>query len=314
MKKSNLTLAYCSVVSHAVIVGLSFLFIKKALIHASVMHVSAFRFTVSLVTLLILIMCKKVRLDYAGKDLRKVMILALIYPIAFFILQTLGLLYATSSEAGIVQPVIPIFTTILAARFLKEKTTIYQNLSILLSVFGVLYILVMKGSSLDITKVAGIILLIFCNLSYAINNILTRDVVKQFSVVEISFIMNLTGFLFFNTVSLIEHLIQGNINEYFIPLLNTEFVISILYLGILASLLTSLLNNYSLSKLEASKASIFVNLRTIVAIFAGIIFLKEKLFYYDIIGSVMIILGVLGTNYYGYVKKEKKPFGALESE
>jgi len=313
MKNRDLILAYFAAVSHAVIVGLAFLFTKKALIYASSMHVSAIRFTVSLLVLMFFTACKKVNLNFAGKDLRKAMILALFYPIAFFALQTLGLVYATSSEAGIIQPIVPIFTIILATRFLKEKTTTYQNLSILLSVFGVLYILIMKGSSLDFTKVAGIILLILSNLSYAVNNILTRDVVKQFTVVEISLIMNFTGFLFFNVVSLIEHLINGNMNEFFAPLFNTEFVISILYLGILASLVTSLLNNYSLSKLEASKVSVFVNLRTVVAIFAGIVFLKEKLFYYDIIGSIMIILGVLGTNY-GSIKKEREPFEALDNE
>jgi drug/metabolite transporter (DMT)-like permease len=80
------------------------------------------------------------------------------------------------------------------------------------------------------------------------------------------------------------------------PLQNTDFIVSILYLGILSSLVTSLLNNYILSKIEASKVSVFGNLRTVVTIFAGVIILKEELYDYHIIGSLMIVLGVMGTN------------------
>lgn len=42
---------------------------------------------------------------------------------------------------------------------------------------------------------------------------------------------------------------------------------------------------------------VFSNLGTVISIVAGIIFLKEKIYYYHIIGSVMIVGGVLGTNF-----------------
>lgn len=66
-----------------------------------------------------------------------------------------------------------------------------------------------------------------------------------------------------------------------------------------------MLNNYALSKIEAAKMSVFGNLRTVVAIFAGVFFLKEKIYYYHIIGSIMIILGVIGTNYFDSKDEEK---------
>ncbi|HID0836330.1 TPA: EamA family transporter, partial [Clostridium botulinum] len=68
------------------------------------------------------------------------------------------------------------------------------------------------------------------------------------------------------------------------------------YLGILSSLVTSFLLNYSLSKIEASKMSVFNNLSTLITMMAGVVFLGEKLQYFHIIGSFMIILGIVGTN------------------
>lgn len=71
--------------------------------------------------------------------------------------------------------------------------------------------------------------------------------------------------------------------------------------------MTSLLNNYILTKIEAAKVSVFGNLRTVVTIFAGVYFLKEQLFPYLITGSLMIILGVIGTNYTGHKREPAQP-------
>jgi drug/metabolite transporter (DMT)-like permease len=51
-----------------------------------------------------------------------------------------------------------------------------------------------------------------------------------------------------------------------------------------------------LSKIEASKMSVFGNLATLISMIAGVIFLQEQLEYYHIIGAIMIIAGILGTN------------------
>lgn len=299
MSAPDLKLAYFFALLHTLITGLSFLFTKTALRFASPMDVLAFRFTASLIALLVAITFKRIHLTYKGKNLLQVCFLALLYPIAFFGLQTFGLVYATSSEGGILQSVTPIFTMILAAIFLKERTTNYQKASILLSVAGVVYIFIMKGAGLDLTEVLGISLLLLSAFASAGYHILTRITVQQFSITEVSFMMTLFGFLFFNTAAVIGHIANGSLIQFLAPLQNFEFVASILYLGILSSLVTSLLNNYILKKIEAAKVSVFGNLRTVVTIFAGVYFLKEQLFPYHIIGSLMIILGVLGTNYAG---------------
>jgi drug/metabolite transporter (DMT)-like permease len=297
MKEPEFKYTYLFATLHTIITGLSFLFGKTALKFANPMDVLAFRFTASFMALMVPVLLKKISINFKEKNLYKICFLGLLYPISFFALQTFGLVHASSSEAGILQSITPIFAIILSAVFLKEKNTLYQNISVLLSVLGVIYIFTMKGASVDFTEVLGISLLLLSNLSSAGYIILTRVTLREFSISEISFMMTLMGFLVFNSIALVTHLGQGTLNQFFAPLQNFEFIISILYLGILSSLVTSLLNNYVLSKIEAAKMSVFGNLRTVVAIFAGMIFLKEQLYYYHIIGSLMIIAGVIGTNY-----------------
>ena len=114
VQNPQLLLLYLAALLHNLITGLSFLFTKTALKHASPIDVLAFRFTASLLALLIPVVWGRVKLNFRGKNLGQVISLALVYPISFFALQTFGLLYA-ASEGGILLAVTPIFTMIMAA-------------------------------------------------------------------------------------------------------------------------------------------------------------------------------------------------------
>lgn len=136
-------------------------------------------------------------------------------------------------------------------------------------------------------------------LIYLPNSILARKLTKDYTTTELSFIMITVSFLAFTSFALMQHIASGTLGQFFLPLTNTKFLVSIFYLGVLSTLGTSLLTNFALSKLEASKMIVFSNLGTVISIVAGVIFLKEDLFYYHIIGSIFIVGGVLGTNFLG---------------
>lgn len=299
MEKNKNISVYIAALSYSVIIGLSFLFTKLSLDGAEPLDILAHRFTISFVVIIIPVLFKWIKVDYNKERIIKVIPLAMLYPVLFFGFQTFGLQYATSSEAGILMASAPVFTLILATYFLKEKTSTLQKISVLVSVSGVLYILIMKGSSLDMGNIKGIILLILSALCMSGYSVMTRKLTKEFTTIELTFMMITISFIIFNSFSLARHLVNGTISTYFAPFGNLNFVISILYLAILSSLVTSLLTNYILSKIEASKMSVFANLGTVISIIAGVVFLNEKIYYYHIVGSILIVGGVLGTNFLG---------------
>lgn len=145
MNPSGLKLAYLYTIMNAIIMGFSFLFTKIALDFAEPMDTLTFRFAASFAVMSIPVMLGRVRLNYRGKKLRKVLLLTTLYPLGFFTLQSYGLKHATSSEGGILFAFTPVLTVPLAFLFLKETTTLLQKLSIGLSVSGVLFIFIMKG-------------------------------------------------------------------------------------------------------------------------------------------------------------------------
>ena len=292
-------LVYMAAISYAIITGLSFLFTKIALGYGEPTDILAHRFTASFIVISIPVLMKWTKVDYNRERIKKIIPLAILYPLMFFGFQTFGLIYASSSEAGILMAAAPVFTLLLATYFLKEKTSILQKISIILSVLGVIYIMVMKGSTFDVNNMTGIILLVLSSLCFSGYSVMARSLTKDFTTIELSYMMTIISFICFNVVSIGNYIIRGDIKAYIAPLGSLNYIIAIIYLGVLSSLGTSLLTNYVLSKIEASKMSVFSNLGTVISIVAGVVFLKEEVFYYHIIGSLLIIGGVMGTNFLG---------------
>ncbi|KOR26562.1 DMT family transporter [Clostridium sp. L74] len=297
MNFSHKKKAYISAILYALIIGFSFLFSKISLTFADPLDILAHRFTVSFIFAFISVLLGWIKLDITKKDFISILPLSLFYPVMFFGFQIFGLVYISSSEAGIIQATIPIFTMIFSVIFLNESPKLLQKLSIFLSVAGVIYIFFMKGVNLKSNIFIGIVLILLSALSSAGNNILAKKFSVNYKPISLTYMVICIGFIFFNVMSIINHSLNGTLNLYFKPFANPLFIVSIFYLGILSSLITSFLLNYSLSKIEASKISVFNNLSTLITIMAGVVFLGEKLQYFHIIGSSMIILGIIGTNF-----------------
>lgn len=290
--------AYFAAIAYACIIGFSFLFVKVALESANPIDLLAHRFTVSFVAALLLypFLRKKIRLSIRWRDLIYIVPFSLLYPVLFFAFQVWGLMYTSSSEAGIIQAMIPILTMALAAWCLKERATWTQVLFTILSVSGVMLLFVMKGIDVKDSHMIGYVLILLSALSSSAYSVFARVITRRFHVIELTFVMTFFGFVFFNAVALIRHSANDTLPQFFSPFTHSSFVWSMIFLGMLSSLLTAYLSNYALSHLEAAKVSIFNNLSAFITIAAGVLILHETIDIYHIIGGVLVIGGVIGGN------------------
>ena len=288
--------AYFAAIGQALVVGLSFMVTKLTIATASPIETLAHRFTISLITLMALIFTGTIKLQFTWAEVKTLLPLSLFYPILFFSFQIYGLQYIASSEAGIIQATAPILTMILAGFLLQEKSSRKQKFFMILSLFGVFYISYMKGLSFNKASLYGLILMLFSAAASASSNVLSRKFSRRFGFLKITALSTIVGFLVFNLLNLILHLSKGNLPNYFDPLKNSNYLIAVIFLGSLSTLGSSLLTNFALSKLEASRMSIFTHLSTVISIIAGVVILHEPLYAYHILGTILIILGVIGTN------------------
>jgi drug/metabolite transporter (DMT)-like permease len=295
---------YIAALSNAVIVGLSFLFTKIALETTSPIDTLSYRFMVAWIILSLYMFTVRKKRQLVSKPDKKTLIslatLAIFYPTMFFSFQAFGLDYTSSAEGGIILAFSPALTALFAAIFIKEKINGVQMLFIALSILGVLYIFLMNGAGFKISgsHIIGILFLLVSCISISGYAVLARHLSVRYSPIQLTYFMVTFGFVSFNGYAIIRNVKQATMSAYISIFENGQFILAVVFLSIFATIITAFLSNYILSVLTASKMSIFSNLSTVISILAGSVFLHEEIRIHHIIGSFMIITGVLGLNMY----------------
>lgn len=149
--------AYLAAIAYALIIGFSFMFVKLAIQVANPLDLLAHRFSLSFLVLTVPVIAGWLPFRVQRQDLLRLLPLGLFSPVLFFMFQTFGLVTTSSSEAGIIQATVPVFTLIMATIFLKERTTLLQKLSLLLSVGGVVFIFAMKGARSSLQPTSSVL-------------------------------------------------------------------------------------------------------------------------------------------------------------
>lgn len=301
MSRIKESFPYLAGILMAVLFGFSFLFIKIGLKSYSAMELLSYRFSLAAIVLTLLVLTKVIKINLKGKPIKILIVLSIFEPILYFGFETMGIKYTSASEAGLFIALIPVFVTILAVIFLKERPNGLQIFFILVSVSGVLFILFLSGQASFHGRFLGILLLLGAVLSAGSYNIICRKSSTIFSPIEITFVMMWIAAIFFNLLYLLERITTGNHGS-FQKIFTLSGGLPLLYLGIMCSIGGYFLLNYMLSTLTAARASVFANLITIVAVLAGVLFNGETFYGYEVAGGILIIAGVWGTNYFAYQK------------
>jgi drug/metabolite transporter (DMT)-like permease len=279
----------------ASIFGLTFMFTKVLLEEVSPMGIIAYRFTLAIITMELLRRFRVIHVNLNNKPVRLLMLIALFQPILYFLLETIGIQFVSSSEAGMMIALIPIVVAVLSPFFGKERPTIVQIGFISLSVSGVLFINLMKSSIGEEVSILGISLIFLAVVSAALFNMFSRRAREVFQPADITYVMMATGAVVFNVIYVTQLTLEGNLFGY-VSFLSPSSVFPLLYLGIMASVGGFFLVNTSLSKLPAHVSSVYANIATIVAVIAGAVILSEAILWFHWVGAGMIVTGVYGTN------------------
>lgn len=294
----NMKLVYGAAILFSFIVGFSFLAVKVSMAMSTPLEILAHRYNFAAVAALIPLALGRSKVDLADKAKKK-LILTVVFYLGFMAFQAYGLVFATSIESGIIFAIVPIFAKIIAYFYLGEKGTLKQNIFILLSISAVIAMFVFSVQDFQGVSITGLILLFISSILMALSNVFMRGVRSEYNPYTIAFSIALGGCLLFNMIALITGLVSGGPLQYFAPLLHWEFILATAFLGILSTMLSSQLAAYMLANMEAVKATIFGNLSTAISIVAGVVFLREPLYMYHIICTVLIVMGVVGTSLSG---------------
>jgi len=279
-----------------VIYGISYMFTRKATQSgASSLALLGWRFIIAFLVILILVICRVIKLDFKGKAIRYVLLTALFSPILYFIGETFGVANTSSSESGVMLAMIPVPAIIASTILLKKKPTLLQIIGIVIT-FGGVITTVAFASSQPTFSIKGYLFLLLAIISYVMYSIFVEKA-NQFSCGELTFCMVTSGAIVFSISALIESGIKGNTLELLqLPFKNMDFLTAALYQGICCSAIAFFLQNAGISRIGVNGSSCFIGVSTIVSILAGVLVLNEKFYWYQIVGTILIIIGVITAN------------------
>lgn len=275
------------------IFGLSYLFSKMALNVAEPAILLFVRFSITFVILNLLVATRIMKLNLRGKNLTGPILVGILQPVLYFILENYGLKYTTTSFTGIISSISPIFTAILGVIFLREKPNFKQWICIALSIIGVM--MVSLGTSSGENTLTGCLCLLGAYLVGAIYSILIRRLSDRFSAFEMTYIMFTIGFVFFAGMTLSQYG-SRTLSMLHTAVSDWKFLVSCLYLGGFCSVVAYMLANYSLARLPVTRATIFNCFATIVSVLSGVILMGDPFTPVSAVAFVLILAGVTGVN------------------
>ncbi len=285
------TLGFIAVVLGNAIFGFSFLFSKLALDLTVPAVLIAVRFTVAFLVLNLIVLVSKPWISFSlkGKPKKDILLLALFQPILYFIAENYGIVYTSSSYAGIIIALIPIVGIVLDYLFFHEKIRLRQSLCAIASVAGVF--LTTVGATNMRSSLKGTLFLFVAVLGGSFFYVFSKQSSEHYNPLERTYVMFGLGSAFYVIFALITCYGQFQ-NLIVIPLQQPVFWMSIAYLAVVSSVMAFLLLNFGSNYVSVSQSTLLANLTTIISIFAGVFILKESFTIMQVAGSVIIFFSV----------------------
>lgn len=275
--------------------GLSYMFTKQATDLASTFALLGWRFFIAVVVMSIFIFCGIVKIDLKGKDIKLPFMVALFCPCLYFIAETVGISHTTASETGVFLACIPVAALVASTVILKKRPTGFQITGILITLCGVVVTVAAVGASTSLS-ITGYIALLAGVVLYALYTVFV-DKASEFTGAELTYIMLASGAVLFMILALAEAMINGNVSQLIsLPFRESTFLIAVLYQGIGCSVAAFFLSNVAIAKIGVNRTSSFIGVSTVVSVIAGAVILKETFSLNQIIGAVVIIIGVYTAN------------------
>ncbi len=212
--------------------------------------------------------------------------------------QLLGTKYAGASTASLLNSMNPVTMALFGALILGEKLTVRKVIGLVLSIAGVFAVL---GGGFQGAGMAGVLLSLFSVLFWSYISVMTRKITQEYEPLLISRLACGVAAVCYLPVAIGEAVItKAPVLTVFTS--DLSCTLALLYMGIVCTGVAYTLWNKSLSLLDAGVCSAFYPVQPAVSTLLGILLLGESVTTGFVIGSVLIVCGVLISLVHG--KKE----------
>lgn len=206
-----------------------------------------------------------------------------------------GLALTSAIEASLIGTTGPVFITLAGIILLRERQERWEWLGLILSLIGSLLIVATHNEFGNQISLSGNLLVLGFNVTNALYFILAKKHYRALSksmVGAVSFLVGIFGFLVINLF-----IFQGNLFQ-LITLITQDWIhlevqFASIYMAIFGSVIGLITYIKGQDKIEASEASLFTYLQPLIYIPLGVLVLKEAVYTQQILGLLIVFLGVL---------------------
>lgn len=259
---------------------------KLALNYMGPFTFSSFRFFTGTLTMFVILSFTK-QVSPPKTYMIDLIIIGIFQTTIVFLLVMYGLLFVDAGKSSILLYSMPMWSTLLSVKFLHERLTLAKAIGLLIGMLGLLTIL---GWDLwmrqSLQTMIGEVLIIVAAISWSIANIYYRRRMKNIPLIQVS-----AWQMLFGTVGIVLATFVTEMGE---PIdLQMTSITYILFVGIFASALCFTAWFLILNVIDIVTATISTLLVPIFSLVLSYIILREQLTSGIIIGSMLIISGII---------------------
>lgn len=264
--------------------GGNFVVAKTLVAHASPMTLTLVRWLIAVIVLLPLVWWKERRLVPAKAALVPLFLMGITGVALFNIFQFLALERTTSTNAGLISTMNTMSIALFSFAFLKEKINGLQLLAMVLSLIGV-FLVLSKGdwqllwhfqlNTGDLWMVAAVCV-------WGLYSVCSKWAMQTTSPLMATLYAGLFGVLI---------LVPFTITDFTFSEIDSSFILSLLYTGVISTVVCMVFWNIGVQQLGATTSGIFLNFNPIFTALLAFLFIGEQLSWLQGIGGIIVILG-----------------------
>lgn len=213
--------------------------------------------------------------------------LAFTEPFCYFLGESFGMQFVSSTLGAVIISTIPLFTPFAAYIFFREGISIMNFLGLILSFAGIVMMVINRDFSFA-APIYGIGLVFFAVLSALVYSVLIKRLVDRYRTFTIIKTQSILGALYFLPLFLI-----FDFSKFAAVTPTVELVTALLQLTIFASLLAFFLYIPVIKKIGIIKANVFANMIPVFTAIFSYFILDEQFTSVKILGMTLVVAGLM---------------------
>ncbi|MGD6843534.1 DMT family transporter [Bacillus infantis] len=274
----------CLMLLTSLLWGGNFVVGKSLVEYASPVALTAFRWIIAVICLFPIVLRKEKKLLPPAKSLVPLLLMGVTGVVLFNIFQFWALEETTATNVGLISTLNAISIAVFSALFLKDRINLPQILTMLFSLFGVLLVLT-KGHLemlLSLTFNKGDLWMMAAVCIWGIYSVLGKWAGKYTSPIMSTFYSGVFGLAI---------LLPFSYSDLQVNNPDLSFAGSMLYTGLISTVVCMVLWNKGVQKVGAVTAGVFLNFNPVFTAILAFLLLGEKLESIQFLGGMIVILG-----------------------